>query len=150
MVLSCWLLAVHAQDYEALYTDVDSCELGHFTKFVNQDLKFCGGPGKGQDKTATLLTQTGQVGLLVACGSCPSHTEQLGMLGVGAWHARRCTLQLLACRKAASLRAMYDTAGTQRTAGTWPCVAGGAGLGLGATAACCNKSSRANCWTGVP
>ena len=53
------LMAV--QEYEALYADVDRCDLGHFTKFVNPDLKFCGPPGTGQDKTATLLIQNFQV-----------------------------------------------------------------------------------------
>lgn len=47
------------QDFEPLYADVEQCDLGHFTKFVNPDLKFCGGPG--ENKTAPLLKQPCQV-----------------------------------------------------------------------------------------
>lgn len=57
-----WLFSCcFLQDHESLYEGVDACNLGHFAKFVNPDLKFCGPPGTGQDRTATLLVQDCQV-----------------------------------------------------------------------------------------
>lgn len=57
-LLCCAVLHL-VQDFEPLYADVEQCDLGHFTKFVNPDLKFCGGPG--ENKTAPLLKQPCQV-----------------------------------------------------------------------------------------
>lgn len=49
------------QEFESLYEGTDSCKLGHFSKFVNPDLRFCGGPM--ENTTATLLVQSPQVNM---------------------------------------------------------------------------------------
>jgi hypothetical protein len=85
-----------------LYEGIDSCKFGHFSKFVNPDLKFCGGPK--ENTTATLLMQSFQVNMYVwAC--CPARqaasarVRLLRAHGHGVDSSRSClAVQLLRAR----------------------------------------------------